>query len=130
MIVVDTSVLVSYVEASDALSRRAQEVLDARLDQPWAAASMTIAEFLVGPARRGETYLARGLTILDELQVTELALPAGSGIELARLRAGSGLRMPDCCVLLTAQRHDATLATFDVRLAREARLRGLSVADT
>jgi rRNA-processing protein FCF1 len=36
--------------------------------------------------------------------------------------------MPDCCVLYTAEHHDASIATFDEKLAARAVELGLFVA--
>ena len=55
-------------------------------------------------------------------------LPGDAAGQLAELRAHTGLKLPDCCVLLTAERHGpAEIATFDTRLARVAVERGLVV---
>nr|WP_293774994.1 hypothetical protein [Sporichthya sp.] len=43
------------------------------------------------------------------------------------MRAETGLRMPDCCVLLSAEATGATVATFDDRLAASAEARNLAV---
>jgi rRNA-processing protein FCF1 len=43
------------------------------------------------------------------------------------MRVDSGLKLPDCCVLDVASFHGAPLATFDTRLADEARGRGIEV---
>lgn len=43
------------------------------------------------------------------------------------LWAGTGLKMPDCCVLLAAERAPCALATVDDRLAAAARERGFVV---
>jgi predicted nucleic acid-binding protein len=88
---------------------------------------MTIAEVLVGPARRGDSYVNTATRALEQIQVTELPLPPDAGRDLAKIRASSGLRLPDCCVLLSAERTHATLATFDGRLADVARRRDLMV---
>ena len=58
--------------------------------------------------------------MLLELEVQELAFPADTGVRLAQLRALTGLRMPDCCVLLSAQDAGASLASFDTRLTQAA----------
>ena len=47
---------------------------------------------------------------------------------LGELRATTGLKMPDCCVLYTAVRHNAAVATFDDTLAKRAKNIGLTVA--
>jgi rRNA-processing protein FCF1 len=46
---------------------------------------------------------------------------------LARLRVNTGLKLPDCCVLLTAMDRRATLASFDERLLAAAISRGIPV---
>ncbi len=49
-------------------------------------------------------------------------------LRLAELRATTGLKLPGCCVLDVAIRHQARLATFDDALAAAARQRGVTVA--
>ena len=61
---------------------------------------------------------------LDALRVQRLALTADVVVALAELRVSSGLRMPDCCVLLAAHATGGTVATFDHRLADAARALG------
>ncbi len=51
----------------------------------------------------------------------------GEPLRLAELRASSGLKLPDCCVLDVAIRHQASLATFDNAFAAEAAKRGVPV---
>jgi predicted nucleic acid-binding protein len=46
---------------------------------------------------------------------------------LAGLGAATGLKLPDCCVLLAAEQVDGAVATFDDRLAAVARERGVVV---
>jgi len=58
---------------------------------------------------------------MTALAVTEVAVPADPAIRLARLRAGTRLRLPDCCVVLAAQQSRAAILTFDHRLAAAAR---------
>ncbi len=41
-------------------------------------------------------------------------------VELARLRAETRLKMPDCVVLAYARSHDVAVATFDETLAAAA----------
>ncbi len=49
-------------------------------------------------------------------------------VRLATLRAGTGLKMPDCCVLLAVQESAAkALVTFDERLRTHAVRRGIAV---
>jgi predicted nucleic acid-binding protein len=58
--------------------------------------------------------------------VAEIPLGHEAPSRLAALRAGSGLKLPDCCVLLAAQDAEAeAVLTFDDALAREAERLGL-----
>ena len=71
----------------------------------------------------------RATAALDRLGVTAVELSAHAGPALAEIRARTRLRMPDSCVLLTAESRRAELATFDEHLAAAARGRGLLVHD-
>jgi predicted nucleic acid-binding protein len=87
---------------------------------------LTRAEVLVVPARAGRRRAAED--ILDQLSIGTWELPRDAAGQLAELRAHTGLRMPDCCVLLTAEINGpAELATFDERLAQAAAERGITV---
>ena len=63
---------------------------------------------------------------MQALGVRELHLAADAAARLAVLRAETGLKLPDCCVLLVAQDVRATVVTFDDRLARAAAALGLT----
>lgn len=56
-----------------------------------------------------------------------MTLPQDAPSRLARLRAATTLKMPDCCVLLAADQLADAIATFDDRLADVARNHGLAV---
>jgi predicted nucleic acid-binding protein len=79
----------------------------------------------VGPARAGR--LGDAEAALGDLAVQEVPLPSDAAPARASLRAHTSLTLPDCCVLLTAERSGAAVATFDLRLASAARARGLAV---
>ncbi len=123
MIVFDASVLIAYLDAEDAQHHKADAMLAREIDDEFAANPLTLAEVLVGPARTGRLDAAR--SALRELEIAEQPFPADTAVRLARLRADTGLRMPDCCVLLAAQDMAARLATFDERLIRGAEELGL-----
>ena len=53
---------------------------------------------------------------IAQLGVSELALGEGATARLARLRADTGLKLPDCCVLAAAQRFQGAVASFDAEL--------------
>jgi predicted nucleic acid-binding protein len=123
VIVFDASVLIAYLDGDDAQHEIAEKLLAREVDDEFAANSLTLAEVLVAPARQGR--LDQVQTALHDLDVRELPFPAVSAVQLARLRADTGLKMPDCCVLLAAEAGGARVASFDDRLARAAGARNL-----
>ena len=123
MIVLDASVLIAYLDAEDAHHHKAESLLAREIDDEFAANPLTLAEVLVGPSRTGRLEAAR--SVLRDLEVGEQPFPADTAVRLAQLRADTGLRMPDCCVLLAAQDAGARVAAFDDRLIRGAEELGL-----
>lgn len=130
MIVLDACVVIAHLAGDDAHHKRATQLLASLAGQPKTMSVLTRAEVLVVPARAGRRRAAED--ILDQLSIGTWELPQDAAGQLAELRAHTGLRMPDCCVLLTAEINGpAELATFDERLARAAAERGITVrADT
>jgi len=87
--------------------------------------AMTLAEVLVGGVRSG-----RGMAMRDALRAAGVQVApydADEPLRLAELRATTGLKLPDCCVMSLAIQHRASLATFDEALGAAARLRGVDV---
>lgn len=125
MIVLDASVIIAYLDSDDVHHDRAEALLAREIDDDFAINSLTLAEVLVVPARDNRMDDARAT--LSDLEVRELPFPAEAGATLARLRADTNLKMPDCCVLLTAEYAGARLASFDDRLARVAAARNIVV---
>lgn len=127
MIVLDASVLIAHLDASDSHHDHASELLLLAVDrdQPWGASPITLAEVLVGPARAGR--LDQATAALDQLRVCPVALPPDAPLRLATLRAATNLAMPDCCVLLAADQVGDAVATFDDRLAKAASSHGVAV---
>jgi predicted nucleic acid-binding protein len=125
VIVLDASVLIAHLEATDAHHERATHLLVDAADEPLGASPLTLAEVLVGPARTGKLAPAR--TAIRELEIASIALADDAPVRLAMLRAGTRLRLPGCCVLLAAETAGAQVATFDDRLATAAIDLGLPV---
>jgi predicted nucleic acid-binding protein len=124
VIVVDAGVLIAHLDERDALHARAGDALLAAADRRLGCSPITLAEVLVGPARHDRLDAARAA--VAELDVEEIPLGEDAPARLAALRAGSGLKMPDCCVLLAAQESGAeAVLTFDDALAREVERLGL-----
>ena len=127
MIVLDASVLIAQLDSRDAQHGRATQALSAVTYEALGASTITLAEILVGPARAGRLEDARAA--LRDLAVDELPLPADAASRLAELRAQTDLRMPDCCVLLSAQQQRASLLTVDDRMGKHAEQFGIPVLE-
>jgi predicted nucleic acid-binding protein len=127
VIVLDASVLIGHLDGADPHHAGAQSLLEAGGREPLGASTITLAETLVSPARAGR--LAEAEAALRQLGVTELALDENAPGRLAQLRADVGLKLPDCCVLLAAQEHSGTVASFDSDLLAAARKLGLKTAE-
>jgi predicted nucleic acid-binding protein len=125
VIILDASVLIGHFELADAHHIDATALLGAHASESFAASAITLAEVYVGAARAGRTDQLHQL--LAQLQIESLAIPAGAARRLGELRATTNLRMPDCCVLYSAEQHNATIATFDDKLATRAADLGLTV---
>ena len=123
----DASVIIAHLDATDALHDRATALLLGVDSEDLGASPLSLAEVLVGPARAGR--LDRAVAALDQLEVTSVNLDRDAPTRLAVLRAGSSLKLPDCCVLLAAQQVHGAIATFDEALAAAARRGGLDVRD-
>ena len=124
MIVLDASVLIAHLDERDTHHERASRLLAETGAESLGASTITLADTLVAPARRGR--LDDVLAALDRLGVTELALADGAPGQLARLRAETGCKLPDCCVLLAGRESGGTVASFDSTLVDTAESLGLS----
>lgn len=124
MIVLDANVLIGHLDHHDAHHARATERLLAAAGDTLGTSTVTLAEALVGPTRAGT--LADARAALRRLCITELSLPGHAAERLAALRAQTGLRLPDCCVLLAAEQSRGSVLSFDDRLTRAADQLGLS----
>lgn len=123
MIVLDASVLIAYFDDTDTHHAAAARLLAEAVADDLVANPLTLAEILVRPAQDGR--LDGVLGALRDLDVAELPFPSDTAVRLARLRVATGLRMPDCCVLLAAETAGGRVACFDDRLTRAAEKRGI-----
>lgn len=117
--------LIAHLDGADAHHDRARALLLSAAEEPLAASPLSLAEVLVGPARAGR--FDKAIAALHQLRVTGVGLGEGAPIRLAVLRARTGLKLPDCCVLLAAEQAQGAVATFDDRLAAAAGERGFVV---
>ncbi len=115
MIAVDASVAIGFLDPGDANHQRAVDLV-VRAAPPLLIHPVTLAEVLVRPVITG-----------DEEAVWSALREAGFALDpepvdpfvLARLRARTGLKMPDCCVVATAESHRCRVGTLDERLRRD-----------
>ena len=117
----DATVLIAHLAGDDVHAQRALAILDTEEDV--AIHPLTLAECLVGPARVHREDEA--LETIDRLGIEQLPFGAQQPLALAKLRASTPLRLPDCCVLAAAIDAGARLATFDDKVARIAREQGV-----
>lgn len=116
MIVLDASVVIAFLDPDDRHHPRAADLLEERAADGFRMHQLTLAEVLVGSVRAG-----RGNQLLNDLTSIGVVTTSSEPLTLAELRATTGLKMPDCCVLAVAQHWSLPLATFDEQLARVAR---------
>ena len=126
MIVLDASVLIAHFDSADTHHDAATDFLLRHASKQFASSVVTLAEVYVGAARSGQADRLEHL--LAGLEVEPLALPAEGARRLGELRASTRLKMPDCCVLYTAEMHAAAVATFDEALTARAVDLGLPLA--
>ena len=125
MIALDASVLIAALDRRDEHHGAATRLMEHHADQPFVIGPVNRAEILVSPTRAGQRD--EFVSALSAIGVVEVPFPADASLRLADLRVASGLRIPDCCVLLTAQQVGAAVASFDGRLRDAAILLGLGV---
>ncbi|GAB08398.1 hypothetical protein GOARA_011_00140 [Gordonia araii NBRC 100433] len=123
MIVLDAAILIAHLGVEDPHAEAALEILDT--EERLAIHPLSLAEVLVHPARSGTE--SQTLEVIEKLGIEQVSHAPGEPVELARIRAATGLKMPDCCVLVAAEREASSLATFDRRLGEVARNRGVNV---
>ncbi|MHB8290689.1 MAG: type II toxin-antitoxin system VapC family toxin [Acidimicrobiales bacterium] len=127
VIVLDASVLIAYLDADDDRHVVAESLLAREIDDDLGMNPLTLAEVLVAPVREG--HLRQAQEALRDLEVNELPFPSDTAVRLAELRATTGLRMPDCCVVLAAEDAGATVASFDRQLIQAAKARNMAVLE-
>jgi len=127
VIVLDASVLIAVLIPQDMHHHFAASLVAGAISssQNLLVNPVTLAEILVLPTRENRVDLV--LAALAGLGVQEDPLPTNAARVLPRLRVDTGLKLPDCCVLLTAMDRQATLASFDQRLLAAAAALGIAV---
>ncbi|MHB8244330.1 MAG: type II toxin-antitoxin system VapC family toxin [Acidimicrobiales bacterium] len=125
MIALDASVLIAHLSPVDSHHQAATTILLDATPGSTLVHTVTMAEVLVGGIR-----VRRGAAMCDDLRAAGVNVAPhdpDEPLRLAELRASTGLKLPDCCVLDVAIHHRASLATFDAALASAARHRDVTV---
>lgn len=118
MIILDASVLIAHLDATDVHHDEARTLLTDAGAEELGASVITLAEVMVAPARSGRLQNAQD--VIDRLGIIEISPSSHAAQRLAELRATTGLKMPDCCVLAAAEQAGGRVATFDRALGRAA----------
>jgi predicted nucleic acid-binding protein len=126
MIVLDASVVIAHFGRDDVHARRAFDVLDT--EDELLLHPLTLAEVLTRPVRGGQEY--QTLALLENIGIDRWLPDLDEPLRIARLRATTKLKLPDCCVLSAAMATGGAIATFDAALAAEAQEAGLAVVDS
>jgi predicted nucleic acid-binding protein len=105
-LLVDSSVVLAYLAGGEAASSRATELFDAFIAtgrNPASLSTVTVAEILVRPFRRGAGAVATAEGFLQHFADIRL-VPVTYEVarEGARLRASTDLPMPDALILASA----------------------------
>jgi predicted nucleic acid-binding protein len=119
VIVLDASVLIAHLDGDDAHHEKAKRLLSESEGEALAASTITLAETLVLGAKTGQLREMR--EAIERLGVTELLTGADAHVRLAELRARTGHKLPDCCVLLAAKEIGGVVASFDSALTEAAK---------
>jgi len=114
VIVVDASVLIAFLDASDSHHQAAVERLENAVP-PLIVHPITAAEVLVAPARQGIADQVWSELVAIGVQIDDTPI---NPLQLAKLRVETGCNIPDCCVIVAAAARHATVATFDERLRK------------
>ncbi|MDO5672953.1 MAG: PIN domain-containing protein [Actinomycetaceae bacterium] len=118
MITLDASVLIAATQPGNIHHEEAIKILSEGLS--FTVHPLTLAEFLVYPARTSAKAARKMAAYLEAQDITTNAAVDVDPVDIALARANYGLKMPDACVLATALRTRSTLASFDQSLNEAA----------
>lgn len=117
-IVIDTSVLIAYLDGGEAFSPAATILLDQLVaggSHPATVSAVTVTECMVRPYRASSSAVVTAATFLGHFPNLRVRpIDHEVAMEAARVRALTGLRTPDALVIATALVEGiATLVTGD-----------------
>ena len=129
-VVLDADVLIGALDASDPHHAQARACFTAwhRRSETVLVSVVNLSEVLVAPAAEAER-LRRARAAIAALGVAIHRPTEAIGVEAARLRGAHAISLPDAYCLAAAKHLDASVASFDQKVARAARDEGVDVTD-
>ncbi len=126
--VLDANVVIGFLDGANANHARAVELMRAHEGEPFMMHEITIAEVLAGAAQIDRPAAEQVWSDILQMGIAQ-ADPTATALEVALLRAATGLPIPDCLVVLAAgdPADGNAILTFDERLAAKARSLGHTV---
>ena len=124
-VVLDASVLIALYSSKDRNHAWAMDFFKQTLDRDLKMTVLNFSECLAHPVRAGK--LQRFNAGIAGLGIEIVGLEPLAGPELAKLRAETGLKMPDVLVLFEALKSNAALASTDSQVSNTAREMSLEV---
>jgi predicted nucleic acid-binding protein len=128
LIVLDASAVIAVFYPADPHHERATTLLEQAASGGFMVHPMTLAESLVGAARSGRLNQFRRQ--LHNMGIEVFSPEEDEPLLIAELRANTGLKLPDCCVLAAALSLSSPLMTFDEKLGAAARQQSIVVVDS
>lgn len=125
MITLDAGAVIALLASRDSYHEEAKAFFETHAGESFLMHSLSLTEVLVGGARTGQAE--EMLADLEAIGIQVAERSTAEPLNLATLRAETGLRLPDCCALDTALRSSTPLVTFDRALATAALNQGLTV---
>lgn len=127
MIILDAGAIIAYLNPADQHHAATRDTLAGHPRTPFMASALNLTEAMVRPVLAGiaDQVLRK---LFEQLDLTMVPVLGTDVLRLAEIRASTRLKLPDCCVLLAAERTGAgAIVTFDDRLRDAARKHGLIV---
>jgi len=128
VIVLDASAVIAVFYPANPHHERATRLLEHAAAGGFAVHPMTLAESLVGAAKGGRLNQLRRQ--IHNMGITVFAPEEDEPLLIAEIRANTGLKVPDCCVLAAALSLSSSLMTFDEKLGACAREQSIGVVDS
>lgn len=127
MIILDAGAIIAYLNPADQHHTATRDTLAGHPRTPFMVSALNLTEAMVRPVLAGiaDQVLRK---LLEQLDLTMVPVLGTDVLRLAEIRASTRLKLPDCCVLLAAERTGAgRIVTFDEQLGEAARRHGLIV---